>query len=257
MKQDLYFKFPYLNAAGTLGFDPMRFIRQIGSLNLQGTLELGAFITNPISMRPRSPTAHPAVLAYSGGFLLHNGLPNPGLDSVLKHYARKWRDSPLPVIVHLMADRPEETARMARKLENIENVMAVELGFAPGLSDDILRYSLDMSQGELPIIINLPAEQILTLGPQLFQDGAVALSLAAPRGALFQAGKLVSGRMFGPGLFPKSLEIIQSASRLGLGVIGAGGVYSLQDAKDMLAAGALAVQIDTALWNPMLKQVEP
>jgi dihydroorotate dehydrogenase (NAD+) catalytic subunit len=246
MKRDLYFTAPHLNAAGSLGFDPTRYFRQ------ENALKLGAFVTNPISLRARQPAAQPQLLEYSGGFLLHSGLPNPGLDAAIKQYARKWSNAPMPVIVHLMADRPEETARMARRLENVDNVMAVELGFAPGLSDDILRYALEMSLGELPIIMNLPHEQVLTLGPALVQDGASAISLAAPRGALVRDDNLTSGRLYGPSLLPKSLEIVHAAARLGLPVIGAGGVYSLQDAESMLSVGALAVQFDSALWKPVL-----
>lgn len=245
MKRDLYFSSPYLNVAGVLGFEPARYLRQENSLNL------GAFFTNPLSLRPRKPANQPKILEYTGGFLLHSGLPNPGLDAALKRYARKWADSPVPVIPHLMADRPEETARMTRRLENVENVMAIELGFAPGLSDDILRYALQMSLGELPIIVNLPLEQVLGLGSRLVQDGAVAISFAAPRGALSSDGELISGRMYGSGLLPRSLEVVHAAARLGLPVIGACGVYSLADARTMIELGALAVQFDTALWMPL------
>jgi dihydroorotate dehydrogenase (NAD+) catalytic subunit len=244
MKRDLYLARPYLNAAGSLGFDPARYARQ------ENALQLGAFVTNPLSLRARQPAANPQLLEYAGGFLAHSGLPNPGLDATLKRYARKWRDSPTPVIVHLMADRPEETARMTRRLETIENVMAVEMGFAPGLSDDILRYALDMSLGELPIIMSLPYERVLNLGPSLVQAGASAIGLAPPRGALYRDGKLTSGRLYGPGLLPRSLEIVHAAARLGLPVIGAGGVYSMQDAEAMLVVGALAVQFDSVLWKP-------
>jgi dihydroorotate dehydrogenase len=50
-------------------------------------------------------------------------------------------------------------------------------------------------------------------------------------------------------LFPQSLEIVHSASKLGLPVIGAGGVYSKENADAMLSAGALAVQMDSVLWR--------
>ena len=48
-----------------------------------------------------------------------------------------------------MADRPEETQRMVRMLEGIDNVMAVELGFAPLLSNDIILLNLEMCVGDL------------------------------------------------------------------------------------------------------------
>ena len=241
MKRDLYFSKPLMNAAGSLGFAPDS---RVGI-----TLDsFGAFVTNPISLRPRLPAAQPTVVEYLGGFLLHTGLPNPGLNAGLKKYAMKWSRSDLPVIVHLMADRPEETQQMARSLETQENVMAVELGFAPLLAGDIILLTLEMCLGELPLIFSLPVEQILSLGPRLIQGGADAISIAPPRGALM-ADHLITGRLFGPSLFPQSLETVNNAAKLGLPIIGAGGVWSKDGVEAMLSAGALAVQVDASLWG--------
>ena len=208
-------------------------------------------MTNPISLRPRLPTPQPALIEYPGGFLLHTGLPNPGLSAVIKAQASRWDRADLPIIVHLMADRPEETSRMVQMLEGIENVMAVELGFAPLLANDILLLTLEMCLGELPLIFSLAAEQILSLGPRLIQGGASAISIASPRGALTaEDGKLTTGRLHGQSLFPRSLEIVHSAVQIGLPIIGAGGVWTDKDVTDMLSAGAMAVQMDTSLWAP-------
>ena len=75
--------------------------------------------------------AQPEIMEYPGGFLLHSGVPNPGFNTGIKRYASRWDKADLPVIVHLMADRPEETQRMVRMLETQENVIAAEHGFAP------------------------------------------------------------------------------------------------------------------------------
>jgi len=250
-KRDLAFRTPLMNAAGALGFAP----EARAGVDWE---QFGAFVTNPISLRPRTPAVEPEMLPYPGGFLLHSGLPNPGFSAVLKKYAARWADAKLPVIVNLMADRPEETSRMVRQLEGVENVAAVELGFAPHLTADIVLFALEMSLGELPLIVSLGWEQALELGPRVMQAGAIAVSLCAPRGTLprpaadvadAQALKLVSGRLYGPGLFPQALEAVRNASRLGLPVIGAGGVYSSEQAGAMLAAGAMGVQVDSALWR--------
>ncbi len=244
MKRDLYFSKPFMNAAGSLGFAP----DPRNGIPLDA---FGAFVTNPISLRPRLPTAQPAVIEFPGGFLLHTGLPNPGLSSVVKSHAARWNRAPLPIIIHLMADRPEETRQMVQTLENVENVMAVELGFAPLLADDIIMLNLEMCLGELPLIFSLPVEQVLSLGPRLIQDGAVAISIASPRGALASMdGELITGRIHGQSLFPRSLEIVYSAAKLGIPIIGSGGVWNEKDAADMLSAGAMAVQTDTSLWVP-------
>lgn len=250
-KQDLTFRKPLMNAAGALGFTP----------DFHAPVpwdDLGAFVTNPLSLRPRTAAADAALIEYPGGFLLHTGLPNPGLSAAVKKYARRWKDSPLPMVVHLMADRPEETKQMIQKLEDIENIAAVELGFAPLLADDIILLAIEICLGELPLILSLQAEQVLSLGPRAVQAGAAAISLAAPRGALpgltspspERRGVPITGRLFGPSLFPKSLEVVASAAKLGLPVIGAGGVYSKENAEAMLSAGALAVQMDAMLWLP-------
>ena len=251
MKRDLYFSKPLMNAAGSLGFAP----------DARTGIPLdrfGAFVTNPISWRARVPAAKPEIIEYPGGFLLHTGLPNPGFQQVLKRYGPRWDKSGLPVILHLMADRPEETQRMVRTLEAYENVMAVELGFAPLLSDDIILLTLEMSLGELPLIFSLPVEQVLRLGPRLMQEGAQAISMAAPRGVL-PAGNssLITGRLYGASLFPRALETVYSAGKLGMPLIGAGGVWSKENADAMLSAGALAVQVDAALWNPSSRFLAP
>ena len=233
-----------MNAAGSLGFTP-------DTRNGIPLALFGAFVTNPFSLRPRLPTSQPAVIEYPGGFILHTGLPNPGLKAGLKKYASKWDKSNLPIIIHLMADRPEETQQMVRMLEDIENVMAVELGFAPLLADDIILLTLEMCLGELPLIFSLPVEQVLSLGSRLMDEGAQAISISAPRGSHVSNQKsVISGRLYGPSLFPQSLETVQNAAKVGIPIIGAGGVWTKENADAMLLVGAMAVQVDAALWNP-------
>jgi len=242
-KRDLEFTKPLINAAGSLGFSPD--VRAPISWD-----EFGAFVTNPISMRPRLAAESAALMEYPGGFLLHSGLPNPGFRWVLQHNERAWGQSPLPTIVNLMADRPDETREMVRALEGMDNLLAIELGFAPLLTDDLILLAVEMSAGEAALIVKLPSEQLLRLGPQVLDRGATALSIAPPRGALPREGGVVTGRLFGPGLFPRALALVRTASSVGLPIIGGGGVFSAAHARAMLACGAIAVELDVALWLP-------
>jgi dihydroorotate dehydrogenase (NAD+) catalytic subunit len=239
----LVFRKPVMNAAGILGFAP----DPRGPVDWD---EMGAFVTNPISWRPRAAAREPAVCEYHGGFLLHTGLPNPGFRAVLNKHARRWNESPLPVIVHLMADRPEESAKMIRELESMDNVIGAELGFAPLLADDVILLALDMCQGEIPLIACLPHDQVLRLGPRALAAGASAVSLAPPRGRLSRDGGTMTGRLYGRSLLPIALDLVAAATAAGIPTIGAGGVYASEHVQAMLSAGALAVQLDASLWIP-------
>ncbi|MBK8824144.1 MAG: nitronate monooxygenase [Anaerolineales bacterium] len=62
--------------------------------------------------------------------------------------------------------------------------------------------------------------------------------------------KLTTGRLYGRSLFPRTLDIVHSAAMIGMPIIGAGGIWTEQDAADMLSAGAMAVEMDASFWVP-------
>jgi dihydroorotate dehydrogenase len=238
------FSSPILNTAGSLGFAP----------NPRGAVDLallGAFFTNPVSLAPRAPAENRCLLPFPGGFLLHTGLPNPGLRAVIREYAARWARSPIPVIVSLLANQPDEVARMVRRLETVEGVMGVEIGIPPNAAPELAVSLCLAAQGELPAIPCLPPERIADLGPRLKAAGVGMISLAAPHGALPGAhgGRWVRGRLYGPGLLPAALLALAEASALGFQVIASGGIFCRADADAMLAAGAAAVQVDAAFWG--------
>ena len=242
-KVDLQFERPLLNAAGTLGFVPDRNcpvdIRQ-----------LGAFVTNPISLEPRRAAHGTRVLTYPGGFLLHTGFPNPGLRAVTRRYARRWAQMPLPVLVHILARTAAEVHKMVLALESLEGVAGLELGLPPGI-DPANALSLGQAAwGERPLVMRLPYENALEIGRALVSNGGGIVSLSPPRGMLLGAGGAqISGRLYGPAVFPLMLPVVQALAEMGLGVIGGGGISTPQDTAAMLAAGAFAIQLDSLLWR--------
>ena len=248
-KSDLYFSTPILNAAGILGFSP-------DPKNPVDFTRLGAFVTNPVSWAPRTPARCDRYLPFPGGFLLHTGYPNPGFKTIIRQHARRWARSPAPVFVHLLAQEPAALRRMVQRLEGVDGVMGVEIGLPPEI-DPGLAYEMGMAAvGELASIMRLPFESVTganessTLLDVIMGTGVNAVSLAPPRGTLAGAdGSLVSGRLYGPGLFPQALAAVKRLVDLGIPTIGAGGVYSHAEADCMLAAGALAVQLDAVLWR--------
>ena len=237
-KNDLFLEKPMMNAAGTLGFAP----DPKSSVDISC---LGAFVTNPVSRGPRTPARGKRFVSFPGGFLLHSGLPNPGLSAIIKKYGSRWARSSIPVIVHLLAIEPSSLARMIEHLEGIDGVMGIEIGLPPDVDPET---AFDFSQaaiGELPAIIRLPLEQAIDLAPIVMDAGASAISLGAPRGKLDG----MRGRMYGPAVFPLALQTVEHLTSSGIPTIGAGGAYQPKDINSLLEAGAFAVQLDTILWR--------
>jgi dihydroorotate dehydrogenase (NAD+) catalytic subunit len=237
-KNDLYLDQPLMNAAGTLGFAP-------DPKSPVDISRFGAFVTNPISRGPRTPAKGKRFSAYPGGFLLHSGLPNPGLRAAIKKYGKRWARSPAPVIVHLLALEPTSLFRMIERLEGLEGVMGIEVGLPPEVDPDTAYDFAQAALGELPAILRLPLEQADELAHIVIEAGASAVSLGAPRGKL----EGISGRMYGPGVFPLALRAVDKLAGSGIPIIGAGGVYQPKEVKSMLGAGAFAVQVDSILWR--------
>ncbi len=237
-----------MNAAGTLGFAP-----DIHSP--VGLARLGAFVTNPISRIPRTPAKGTRYIPYPGGFLLHTGLPNPGLSATIRRFARGWVSSPLPVILHLLAENPDELAWMVERVERIEGVMGIEVGLPPGVDPGAAAQFSQAALGELPVIVRLPLEQCMELAQAVVEAGASLVSLGAPRGTLAPVESLgggdarISGRLYGPAVFPQALRAVTMLTEAGIPVIGAGGVQSASDVDLMLKTGASAVQVGCALWR--------
>lgn len=248
-KYDLLFEPPLMNAAGILGFAP-------NPHDFPALEKLGIFITHPVSLRPRAPAAGQRFVPLPGGFLLHTGYPNPGLYRTVRRYRSRWQRSPVPVVVHLLALSVEEVKRCVQVLERVDGVYGLELGLPPEVDPALACELVLAAAGELPVIVRLPLERATDLSQALAERAVplLAVSLSPPRGALpGQAGAgeaaLLTGRIYGPAVFPFALAAVRAVVRLGLPVVGAGGVYSPGQADAMRAAGALAVQLDSVLWR--------
>jgi dihydroorotate dehydrogenase (NAD+) catalytic subunit len=232
-----------MNAAGSLGFGP----DPHNSIDLQ---QFGAFVTNPISVRPRRASHGPRILEFPGGLLLHTGHPNQGLRAVTKEHRAAWARAPLPIIVHMLSSKSEELRKAVLRLEELENILAIELGFEADIEAPELLRLLSAAQGELPLIAQLPLLRASQLIETAMDAGVAAVSLGAPRGSLpGSGGKPISGRLYGPAMFPLAVETVRQVAPLGLPIFAAGGLRTRADGEALLAAGAAAVQLDTTLWK--------
>jgi len=245
-KRSLVLDTPVMNAAGALGFgDQYRDL-----LNID---RLGAFVTNPITYTPRSPANGTRVVPLDAGLLIHTGLPNPGLSKVLSTYRAVWERLNVPVIAHLVATTPDDMGRCVRAADREEVIAGIELGLSDEISAAEAMWYVKAARdiAEKPLIVRVPFGWSLDMTKAIIDGGADALVMcSAPRGTARDAsGRLVAGRVYSPTIKPLILRMVgQLARRSNIPVIGAGGIHSAQDARDYLEAGAVAVQVDSAVW---------
>lgn len=245
---------PVMPAAGVLGYGDIY-------RDLVDVARLGALVTTPVSWRPRHAARGERVAARGEHVVLHTGLPNPGLRAVIREYGRLWDRYPIPVIVHLLATTVAETARAAARLSTVAGVLGVELGLAEdALPEDALDLVAAASaEGDLPVIARVPFSRAAALIPHLREAGADALTLTAPPRAVLPLDDvpdadalpvLVRGRLYGPAVFPLMLGVLgRWAREADLPIIARGGIAAAADARACLALGAVAVQVDAAVWR--------
>ncbi len=244
IKYDLGFTPPLMNVAGFLGYAP--------DINSRVDYSnMGAFITHPVSWAPRYPSHGKRLFSFPGGFLLHTGYPNPGVKTVIRNYKDAWQRSPLPVWVHLIGEDPDEVAQMVLLLEDLPGVVGIELGLPPAADSKLVMDLIQASLGELPLMVRITLGRISELAKLIArQFSQVALSLGAPYGKLPQIGSgSIKGRLYGPAIYPQAALALEEILPFDLPVIAAGGVYSAEQARSLLQAGAVAVQLDSVLWR--------
>ena len=245
-KIGLALKSPIMPAAGSAGF----------ANEYAGLIDWsrwGAFVTSPVTARPRQPSGEPVTIDLGAALLIHAGISNPGIRAVIEDSQNTWKRLGVPVIVHVAGTTPDDVAECVVRLVIVEGVGGVELGVRDEEDEGAIAalVAAAVEAGEAPVFVRLPLDHAPELAPACVEAGADALVVAAPpRGMLPWGDGYVSGRVYGRGALPLALRAVRdTAAQVDVPIIASGGVHTVEDARAMLAAGAVAVQIDTLIWR--------
>jgi dihydroorotate dehydrogenase (NAD+) catalytic subunit len=236
---------------------------------------LGAIFCKGTTLNSRVGNAPPRVTETPAGMLNSIGLQNPGVKGVIERYVARWSSWQVPVIVNVAGESVEDYVEVARRLDGQPGVAGIELNIScPNVGKGGLQFALDAEGAgavtaavrattELPLIVKLSpaAPDVRAIARAIEDAGADALSATNTLSGMAinraRSGPLLGntyGGLSGPALKPVALRVVyEVAQAVKVPIIGIGGIGSLDDVLDFFAAGAVAVQVGTAVFaDPVL-----
>ncbi len=219
---------------------------------------LGAAVVGPVLGASRGGAQPPRLAHVNGGIVLETGLQNRGVNNAIQQHGKRWSLLGCPVVVQVAESHPATLAKVVAKLALVAGVEGLELLPAPDIDAARLATLLHSAQRacELPLWVKLPPATAVSLAAAACEAGAVGLVLGqSPVGSALVArpgadAVAMTGLMYGPLLFPQVLTALSAvaAQQLPAALIACGGIHTVSQVRQALAAGARAVQIDSAVW---------
>ncbi|MCH7953958.1 MAG: dihydroorotate dehydrogenase, partial [Chloroflexi bacterium] len=183
-----------------------------------------------------------------------------------------WATWKVPVIANIAGESVQDYAKLARRLDGVDGVSAIEVNISCPDVESGLEFGVDpraaaeltsavRRQTQLPLIVKLTPNvgDIVAMARAVVDAGADGLTLVNtyPAMQIDTATRKPSlgwgsGGLSGPALKPIALKLVYDvASAVDVPIIGCGGIVTGDDAIEFLMAGASAVQVGTATFaNP-------
>lgn len=258
---------PIIPASGTFGFGyefaELYDINILGSISLKGTTQ-----------EPRFGNPTPRIAETPSGIINSVGLQNPGINKVItEEIPRLSKFYKKPVIANISGFSPEEFKYCCEKIDDCPEVGIVEINIScPNVHNGGLSFGTDCNAAakitevakkstSKPVYVKLSPNvtDITEIAKACESAGADGISLIntliGMRISLKTKKPIIAnkiGGFSGSAVFPVAVRMVyQVYEAVKIPIMGIGGISSADDALEMIAAGASAVQIGAAnLINP-------
>jgi dihydroorotate dehydrogenase (NAD+) catalytic subunit len=263
---NLKLKNPVMVASGTFGYAE----EFKDFINLK---KLGAIVTKTITLKPRRGNLPPRTCETPAGMLNSIGLENPGMDKFIEEKLPILKKIGIPVIVSIASeDDPKEFVTLAKRLDKIRNVTAIELNIScpnikrtklisqdPMSTHEVVKSVRRATQKTLITKLSPNVTDITEIAQAAERAGSDAVSLINTITAMSidiekRKPKLgaITGGLSGPSIRPIAVRMVWEAyQKIKIPIIGMGGIMNTQDALEFLIAGATAISVGTANFiNP-------
>lgn len=257
----LKLKNPVITASGTYGAG--REYSALVDLN-----KLGAICVKTVTLKPVQGNPPPRLWETPSGMLNSIGLQNDGVEAFIAEDLPFLAQYDVPVIASIAGTSVDDCSRLAKMLGALPEIAAIELNIscpnvkAGGMifgSDEKLAAEV-VAKTRLatnkPLLVKLTPNtgDIAGVAAACERAGADAVSLintvlgmAVDVGTLKpRLGNIVGG-LSGPAIKPIAVRMVYEVSqRVGVPIIGMGGIVGAADALEFIIAGASAVAVGTA-----------
>ena len=244
---------PILNASGCLDALTAPEVAQ----------SLDAFVTKTVTPLPREGNPPPRIAETDAGMLNSIGLQNPGIDAFVETNLPQLEELGMPIWVSVGGFSAGDYALTCGRLDDRDEVAVIELNLscpnveeAPETAAELVAAARGATQKPLYAKLSPATWDIAESARAVAQAGADGLSLVNTiRGLAMErtSGRPVlargAGGYSGPALRPIALACVWAcAAAVDLPIVGMGGVFSAEDAADLVRAGAYAVALGTVLF---------
>ena len=257
----LTMKNPVMTASGTFGYG----VEFADFVNLE---DIGGIIVKGTTLHPRVGNDYPRMVETASGMLNCVGLQNKGVDYFCEHIYPEIKDIRTNMIVNVSGSSPEEYAACAARVNELENIPAIELniscpnvkqgGMAFGVTTEgasaVVKAVRKVYNKTLIVKLSPNVTSIADIALAVQDAGADAVSLINTlMGMVIDIEKrkpvlsIATGGMSGPAVKPVAVRCVwQVAKAVSIPVVGLGGIMNAHDAIEFFLAGASAIEIGTA-----------
>jgi dihydroorotate dehydrogenase (NAD+) catalytic subunit len=223
-----------------------------------------AFVTKTVTPLPREGNPPPRIAETEGGMLNSIGLQNPGIDAFVTEHLPSLGELGVPIWVSVGGFSASDYSELCTRLDEREEVVTIELNLscpnveeAPETASELVAAARATTAKPLYAKLSPATGNVAESARAVADAGADGLSLVNTiRGLALDAATrrpklaLGPGGYSGPTLRPIALAcVFACAEAVELPIVGMGGVCSAQDVLDLVAAGASAVALGTALFS--------
>ena len=251
---------PVLTASGTFGY---------GSefADFMDLDRLGGFIVKGTTLEPREGNDAPRMVETPSGMINAVGLQNKGVDYFVEHIYPTLTRYKSEIIVNVSGKSVADYQETARRLAPLERIRAIEVNIScPNVKAGGMAFGTTCAgAAEVTAAVRKawPRHMMVKLSPNVTDiteiaaavEGAGADSVSLINTLLAMvvdverrrpAVSTVTGGLSGPAVRPVAVRMVwQVARRVGIPVVGLGGITCADDALQFIMAGASAVQIGT------------